>query len=105
MSTSREEGVGEGVAGHQETAQGVMAIRAAVHHITMIVHEQAVAVVPQHMAGPIMAMGIGRSRIVTATVAGIATGLLSMDMVVEDLLELVVVVAGDDETVGPVVYF
>ena len=61
----------------------------------MIVCGQAVAVVPQYLAGPIMAMGIGPSLIVTGTAAGIATELLLLDTVGAVLG--VVVVAGDDD--------
>ena len=95
--TSREEGEGEGVEGRQETAQGAMAILVVVRHIIMTVCGQAVAVVPQRMAGPTMAMGTGLSPIVTGIVAGITTEHLLLDMVVVDLLGVVVVVAGDDD--------
>jgi hypothetical protein len=94
--TCREEGEGEGVVGCWETAQGVMAILVVADHITTTVCERGVAVVPQCMAGPIMALGIGPSLIVTGTVAGITTERLLLDMVVVDPLEVVVVVAGGD---------
>lgn len=83
--------------GRQETAHGVMVILVVVDHIIMTVCGQAVAVVPQCMAGPIMVMGIGPSLIVTGTVAGITTEHLFLDMVVVDLLGVVVVVAGGDD--------
>lgn len=83
--------------GRQETAQGAMAILVVVHHIIMTLCGQAVAVVPQHMAGPITAMGIGLSLIVTGIVVGITTEHLLLDIVVVDLLGVVVVVAGDDD--------
>ena len=94
--TFREEGEGEGVVGRQETAQGVMAILVAVGHIIMTACGQAVAVV-RRMAGLIMATVIGPSLIITGTVAGITTEHLLLDMVVVDLLEVVVVVAGDGD--------
>jgi hypothetical protein len=94
--TCREEGEGEGVVGCWETAQGVMAILVVVHHTIMTVCGQVAAAVPQHMAGPIMAMGTGPSLIVMVTVVGIATELLLLDIVVADL-GVVVVVAGDDD--------
>jgi hypothetical protein len=92
------------VVGRQGTAQGAMAILVVVHHIIMTICGWVVAVVPQHMAGPIMATGIGRNLIVMGTVAGIATGLFLMDMVVVDLLGAVAAVAVGDERVGLVVY-
>jgi len=104
-STSREEGEDGGVVGRQETAPGGMAILVVVRHTIMTVCGQAVAVVPQHMAEPIMAMGIGRSHIVTGIAAVIATGLLLMDTDVVGILGVAVVVVGAGEVVGPVVYF
>lgn len=90
--------------GVEATAQGAMAILVVACHIILTVCGQAVVVVLQHMVEPIMVMAIGQSLIIMGIVAGIATGLLLMDMVVVGLLGVAVVVAGDDEVVISVVY-
>ena len=80
-----------------------MAILVVARHITMTVCGQAVGVVLQRMAEPIMAMAIGQSLMVLGIAVGIAIGPLLMGMDAVGLLGVAVAVAGDDEVVGSLV--